>query len=373
MTRAVPLAAALAALAVFFVAAGAPRYAPDGRAPLPWPTGAPRVIDFHTHLDPRALDAALGLFDHEGVGMAVNLAGLPAAAIDLCLAMQRRSAGRVVCFAGVDWRRFVATGDGVAAADDLQRAVARGARGLKIPKALGLAIPDPADPERLLAVDDARLAPVWERAADLGVPVSIHVGDPVAFWRPLDPSNERWDELKLNPDWSYADRDVPSHAALFAAQRRLFLRHPRTSFVGVHVAGFPEDLDAVSRLLDEAPNVFVDVAARIPELGRHPVERQRAFFARHQDRILFGTDLGLAPGNVMLGAPLAWQETEEDVARFYGATWRWLRTDDVGFEHPTPIQGRWRISGVALPPAILDKVLYANAARLLRIVDEPAR
>ncbi len=367
--RLVALATAVLSLAAFAALRSSTAPVPAGDAPLPWPHGAPRVIDFHTHLDPGVLQPILGLFDAQGVGLAVNLIGVPPGpGLDMCLDMQRRS-GRVVCFAGIDWRRFVeGGGDGAVEAADLVRAVRQGARGLKVPKLLGLGLPDPSRPRtRLFAVDDDRLGPVWEAAADLGVPVAIHIGDPVAFWEPLNPQNERWDELQVNPGWSYAGRPVPSHRALFDAQQRLFHAHPRTTFVAVHVAGFPEDLDAVDRLLDAEQNVMIDIAARIPELGRHAPDAVRAFFTKHQDRIVFGTDVGVSREGIMLGAPLAWQETQEDVDRFYDSTRRFLTTNDRAFPHPTPIQGRWRIDGIGLPTDVLEKVMFTNAARLLRI------
>lgn len=323
-----------------------------------------RRIDFHTHLHPATWSAAEKLLDEGGVDLAVNLAGVPSGEVlGVFLELERRANGRVVTFAGIDWRLLAQPDFGARMADDLERAIAQGARGLKIPKALGLAVPSPEG--GLLAIDDARLDPLFERAGALGVPVAIHVADPVAFWQPVDEDNERYQELSLNPGWSYAGKPVPSHAELLAQARRRYARHPTTTFVAVHVAGNPEDLAYVSALLRELPNVYVDIAARVPELGRHPPAEVRAFFLEHQDRILFGTDLGVGPNGVMLGAPLAWRERWEDVERFFSSTTRFLETDDRQFEHPTPIQGEWKIDGIHLPPSVLRKVYVGNGARLL--------
>lgn len=339
--------------------------------PLAFPTGQPRRIDFHTHLHPAALPRALAIFDEHQVGMAVNLSPVPAGPVlDLLLRMGPASGGRVVTFAGPNWNLLAADHPGERMADDLEAAVRQGARGLKISKALGLGVPrslDPADGGALLPIDDPLLAPLFERAADLGVPVAIHVGDPVAFWQPLTKENERYDELSLHPEWSYFEKPVPSHRELFEQAKRLYAAHPRTRFVAVHVAGFPEDLGEVARLLDAHPNVSVDIAARVPEIGRHDPEQVRRFFLRYQDRVLFGTDLGVTRTSLMLGAPLAWPEREEDVGRFFSSTWRFLETAERGFEHPTPIQGNWKISGVALPAGVLEKLYFENAARLLRV------
>ncbi len=323
-------------------------------------------IDFHTHLHPATLDSALKLLDEGDIDLAVNLAAVPSGeTLGVFLAMNERSGGRVLTFAGLDWRLLAEPSFGEKMADDLERAVKQGARGLKIPKALGLMVPSPGG--GLLAIDDARLDPVFERAGELSVPVAIHVADPVAFWLPIDDDNERLEELSHNPGWSYYGKPVPSHAELLAQARRRYARHPKTTFVAVHVAGNPEDLNYVAALLRELPNVYVDIAARVPELGRHPAADVRAFFVEFQDRILFGTDLGVSPQGVMLGAPLAWRERWQDVVRFFSSTKRFLETADVQFEHPTPIQGAWKIDGIDLPDDVLRKVYRDNAVKLLRL------
>lgn len=369
------LAFALVVLAIFGLL-GTPALpgADEGNSPNDEPPQQPapplQRIDFHTHLHPAARRAMLGLMDTQGIEIAVNLSSAPAGpTLDVLLQMGRESKGRILTFAGPDWRQlaFADAGDRMAA--DLARAVAQGARGLKISKALGLAVPAPEG--GLLAIDDPRLSPLFEKAGELQIPVAIHVADPVAFWEPLDHDNERYDELALHPEWSYANRAVPSHAELLAQSRRLYAAHPHTEFVGVHLAGIPEDLDELTAMLDAHPNLSVDLAARIPEIGRQEAARVRAFFLRYADRILFGTDLGLGPNGIMLGAPLAWRETRADVQRFFDATWRFLETRDRQFEHPTPIQGRWRIDGIGLPRRVLEKVYFDNAARLLHLDSAP--
>lgn len=375
------MGALLSAAAFALLASPTPR-APDGRpaasattpaASSPRATAesdtAPRAsrlrrIDIHTHLDPRVWPVAQKLLDEGEIDLVVNLTGAPSGpALDAYLALERASKGRVLTFAGVDWRQLRQESFGERMADDLERAVKQGARGLKIPKALGLAVPAPEG--GLLAIDDPRLDPLFDRAGALGIPVAIHVADPVAFWQPVDEGNERYQELSRNPGWSYHGRPVPSHAELLAQAKRRYARHPKTTFVAVHVAGNPEDLAYVSTLLRELPNLYVDIAARVPELGRHSPEVGRAFFLEHQDRVLFGTDLGVGPEGIMLGAPLAWRETWEDVERFFSSTKRYLETSERQFEHPTPIQGAWKIDGVGLPAEVLRKLYVENAARLL--------
>ena len=69
----------------------------------------------------------------------------------------------------------------------------------------------------------------------------------------------------------------------------MFARHPKTTFVALHVGHNAENLAYVSECLDKFPNMHVEIGARIGELGRQP-RTARRFFDRYQDRILFGTD-----------------------------------------------------------------------------------
>jgi predicted TIM-barrel fold metal-dependent hydrolase len=262
---------------------------------------------------------------------------------------------RVVVAAGLDVAAWVTDPlFGETEAARLRDSVARGARGLKVWKTLGLRARDPEG--QLVAVDDARLDPLWETAADLGLPVVIHIADPIAFFEPLDPANERWEELLEHPDWHAwpvrPDDDpeasgVPSFDALLGAFDRLLGAHPRTTFIGAHVGCAAEDLGLVSRLLDEHPNLSVDIAARLGELGRQPYTA-RAFFLRHGDRIIFGADMGPDPAT-------------------YAVHYRFLETFDESFDYgtdPIPAQGRWQIHGIGLPDDVLRQVYRDNARRL---------
>jgi predicted TIM-barrel fold metal-dependent hydrolase len=149
----------------------------------------------------------------------------------------------------------------------------------------------------------------------------------------------------------------------------LVARHRKTTFIGVHFGNDPEDPRRVAGMLGRYPNFYVDTAARIPEIGRHPAAEMRALFVRFQDRILFGTDLGVGedPEDLMLGSTGGAPPSDSDVRRFFAATWRYFETEDRQFPHPTPIQGRWSIDGIGLPPGVLEKVYWRNASRLLGI------
>lgn len=245
-------------------------------------------------------------------------------------------------------------------ADAIQQAHAEGARGLKILKTLGLYLREQTTTGDLVKVDDSRFDPMWETCASLQIPVAIHVSDPLAFFSPTDRFNERYEELNNHPDWSYAGPGFPSNAEILEARNRVFARHPRTTFVALHVGNFGENLENVSENLDRFPNMQVDIAARLNELGRQP-RAARKFFDKYQDRILFATDATPHGDNYP-------QQFFSDA--LYEIYFRFLETDDEYFDYApaaVPPQGRWRISGVDLPDEILRKVYNQNAARLLKV------
>lgn len=337
------------------------------KEPQPPNKGTLRKIDVHAHFSPEATSRAIALMDHYGLDAVVNLSGgAPGRGLEEQLAAAARQPGRIFTFANLDWRQLMfGPGFGQRMADDLLRAKALGAKGLKIPKGLGLGVRHPDG--SLLAVDDPGLDVVFDTAGQLGLPVAIHVGDPVAFWKPPTPENERYDELSVHPGWSYYGEEVPSWEELFSALERRIARHPGTTFISVHFGNAPEYPERVDQLLGRYSNLYLDTAARIPEIGRFPAEKMRQLFLRHQDRILFGTDLGVGaePGQLMLGSTGARPPSETDADHFFRSTWRYFETRDRGFAHPTPIQGRWTIDGIGLPREVLRKLYGENAARLL--------
>jgi predicted TIM-barrel fold metal-dependent hydrolase len=323
-------------------------------------------VDAHNHLGPtpfggdwstRPAAELAGVLDECGIARIVDLDGGHGDALRTELDRWLGALGeRVAVFAGLDVDSWSADpGFGETEAARLREAVRAGAAGLKVWKTLGLRARDGAG--RLIPVDDVRLDPLWAAAGELGVPVTIHVADPIAFFEPLDPANERWEELVANPDWHFwptRPRDLPDvdgfppFDELVDALEAVVVRHPRTRFIGAHVGCAAEDLARVSTILERCANFHVDIAARLGELGRQPYTA-RDFFLRWQDRILFGTDAAPEPA-------------------MYAVHARFLETMDESFDYGTdepPSQGRWQIHGLGLPDDVLAKVYAGNAERLI--------
>ena len=324
----------------------------------------PSLVDFHAHVMPSALPRLRRVMSEAGIHTIVNLSGgSQGRGLEVSVEMSRQVPG-LVHFYNPDWRSRHLPGFGVREADKLERAVRdHGFRGLKISKALGLYLGDRDG--RRLPVDWSELDPLWERAGELGIPVSIHTSDPAAFWEPLDGSNERFEELILHPSWSFAGPRFPSRQRLLFERNNVIERHPRTIFVCVHMANNPEDLDQVDGWLDAFPNMWVDTSARVPELGRHDPARVRAFFSKHRSRILFGTDLGIGEDGLMLGSSGGESPTMDDVLPFYVAHYRYLEGSERDIPTPTPIQGDWSMDAIGLDDDVLSDIYYRNAERLL--------
>ena len=319
---------------------------------------------------PSGLQRLSELMPDSGIVLMVNLSGgSQGRGLEVSKVMAQRFPA-LVSFYTPDWRLTAQPGFAAGEARKLEEAVREhGFKGLKISKALGLHVTTP-DGARM-PVDWAGLDPLWAKAGELGIPVSIHTGDPKAFWLPLTPDNERWEELSLHPGWSYHGTDAPSREALLAERERLLARHPKTTFIGVHFGCNPEDLDAIERLLDTYPNLVLDTSARLGEIGRHPPDKVRALFIKHKDRILFGTDLGLSASGIMLGSTGADEPTMADIKPFYDAHWRFFEGAERGIPHPTPVQGPWTIDAIHLPDDVLEALYHGNAERLLKLVRKP--
>lgn len=345
-------------------------------------TSVPRakfpVIDIHTHLSeskrydkgvavsaereyPMTPSELLPVMDRKNIRAMVNLTGgFDKGLAEAVTKYDKAVPGRFYTFAEPAYSRFKEPNYPKNQAETIEQSHRDGARGLKILKTLGLYLRENITSGTLVKIDDPRFDPMWDACGQLNMPVAIHVSDPVAFFTPTDRFNERYEELNNHPDWSFHGLDFPSNAELLEARNRVFAKHPKTQFIVLHVGNFSEDLQNVGDNLDRFPNMTVDTAARVGELGRQP-RTSRKFFEKYQDRILFGTD-----------ATPHGEEFPQQVYndKLYEIYYRFLETEDEYFDYAPaeiPPQGRWRIYGIHLPDTILQKVYNGNASRLLNI------
>jgi predicted TIM-barrel fold metal-dependent hydrolase len=336
------------------------------------------VIDVHTHVsglfrrtpDPNdplqgtpeeRLAKIVEWMDEINMQTMVNLTGGTGETLQRNIEkMQNEHKGRYLIFTEPSYDRLHEADYPSWQADELGRAHEAGAKGLKLTKTLGVYLRENGKEGPLVKIDDPRFDPMWEAAGKLGMPISIHTGDPDAFFTPIDRFNERWEELGNHPNWSFYGKDYPPKAELLAARNRVIAKHSGTTFICLHVANHPENLDEVSHWLDQYPNMNVEIGARLGELGRQP-RRARKFFEDYQDRIMYGTD----------ASPHGSSVPQQDLTpAMFQCYFRFLETLDEYFDYapaPTPPQGRWKIYGIGLPDEILKKVYHNNAAKIMNL------
>ena len=320
------------------------------------------LIDAHAHVDGLRFELVQTAMDSNGINALVNLwnGELPPPRFEEWLReFPRARDDRMILCHAPDLSRIAEPGFEEFIKEDVTDAFASGASGIKVWKNLGLLIKDAE--EQLVPVNDARLNPLWKAAADASLPIFVHVADPVAFFQPLDENNERYTELSQHPEWWFGDPQFPSFEEIMDQFESLVAGHPETTFVGVHMGCYAENLEFVGGMLDSYPNYYVDTSARIGEFGRHGAEMVRDFFVRHADRILFGTDIARTAA--------LWLPEKEYYDRsmqgFYDLHWRYFETDERGLPNPFPLQSEWPVDGISLPDDVLVKLYYANALRVI--------
>ncbi len=306
------------------------------------------AVDFHGH--PAAITSAAQLdalereFDAMGLGVMLAANNVSGDALRRQVAVVQAHPtmrNRIRFLTGVDFRN-VGPGWAERAVAQLEADVAAGAVGIgEIGKGLGLNITK-ADGTRL-AIDDPALDPIWQAAARLRIPVFIHTADPAEFWQPIDYHNERWLELALFPGRRYGP-EFPSFEQLAEERDRMIKRNPNTTFVVAHMAWYANDLPRLSRMMDEMPNMLVEVGAVLYDIGRQP-RAMHDFFLKYQDRILFGKD--------------SYQPEE------YPYYWRVFETRDDYFDYYRDYHAFWKLYGIDLPDAVLRKVYADNARRIV--------
>ena len=310
-------------------------------------------VDIHGHQNLSMGDAELASLvtqmDHINLRTMVNLSGGSGAGLVAQVQnAKKKYPGRFVVFANVDWNKVNEPNFAQNAAAQLERDVKDGgAVGLKIFKNLGM---DTfwADGTRV-RTDDIRFAPIWEKCGELGIPVLIHTAEPAAFFLPVDKHNERYLELTQFPGRTRPPDKYPSFDSLIAEQHRMFKRHAKTTFISAHLSWLGQDLGRLGRTLDTIPNMMVEVAAALYEIGRQP-RAGRAFFTRYQDRILMGKDT--------FGG-------EDEYAVYF----RIFESGDEYFPWYRRRHAFWGMYGLELPDDVLRKVYYKNALRIVKGID----
>jgi uncharacterized protein len=305
------------------------------------------VIDVHSH--PYAHSAAeidrwVKTMDSVGVEKTIILSYATGGKFDsIYQAYAGRYPDRFDVWCGFDYSGYDKPGFGPAAVAELQRCFKAGARGVGElgDKGKGLFY----SPVKAwgMHLDDPRMDPLLEKCAELKMPVNIHVAEPIWMYQTMDSTN---DGLMNAWQWRLDNQPgIVDHAGMMRILESTVKRHPKTTFIACHYANCSYDLSILGRMFERYPNLFADISARYAETA--PIPRAMAsFYEKYQDRLLYGTDMGMAGG-------------------MYRITFRILESADEHFYEPAEFSYHWSLYGFDLPDQVLQKVYAENARRII--------
>jgi predicted TIM-barrel fold metal-dependent hydrolase len=304
------------------------------------------VIDMHAHVNARTAEEILAwimTMDEVGIERTIVLTGATGTRLNDIQAMYAKHADRFDLWCGIDYTGFDKPGYGPAAAAEIERCFRLGARGVGEIIDKGSGIARSASVEARMHPDDPRMDPVWQKCAELGMPVSLHVADPVWAYQPMDANN---DGLMNAFTWRLDNRsDIVKFDGMIDILERTLKRHPKTTFVACHLANLDFDLDRLGRLLDTYPNLYADTSARFGETAAAPRATTR-FLTNHTGRVVYGTDQGRE-------------------AIMYRNSFRILETLDEHFYMPRFYNYHWNLSGFGLPDAVLRSIYRDTALKII--------
>ena len=235
----------------------------------------------------------------------------------------------------------------------------KGALGIKIWKNIGMTYKD--ENGKFIMADHPRLEPIFRFLIEQDKTLMAHLGEPRNCWLPLEEMTVNNDRtyFKEHPEYHmYLHPEYPSYEQQVEARDNLLAKFPQIRFVGAHLGSVEWNVDELAKRLDRFPNMAVDMAARIGHLqfqSQKDREKVRDFIIKYQDRLIYGTDLGIS-GNpdaerVKANAKATWLE---DWKYFVSEDWMEVAEVNGGFQ------------GLKLPKEVVDKIYFHNAVKWFR-------
>lgn len=241
---------------------------------------------------------------------------------------------------------------------NLDEAFSQGAVMVKIYKEVGLELKKPDG--TWLMPDDPVFDPIYAHLAKTGRPMLSHFAEPLAAWRPLDPESVHYSYYARHPEWHfYTQPDIPAHETVIAARSRVLEKHPNLIMIGAHLGSLEHDVKVLGDYLDRYPNFYVDIAARSADLSRQPKAAVRAFFTRYQDRVLYGSDIGVDLPESGVYTAAEREKISASAEAHYRRDWAYFSGGGT-----VEVKGK-AVECLALPREVLEKFYFRNAERLI--------
>ena len=304
------------------------------------------VIDMHSHPYAKTvgeIDEWIRTMDEVGIEKTMILTMSTGPEFDRLYGQYSKYPERFEVWCGLDFTGYDKADFGPVAIKELERCRQAGARGVGEIHDKGKGLRSGKSNAPGMHPDDPRMDAIWQRCGELGMPVSLHVADPIWMYQKMDRHN---DGLMNAYEWRLDNQpgivDLSGMVDIF---ERTLAKHRNTTFIACHFANLDYDLARLGEVLDRNPNLYADIAARYAETA--PIPRFAAhFYEKHADRLLYGTDMGL-------DKPM------------YQVTFRILESLDEHFYEVEQFSYHWPLNGFGLGDSILKSVYRDNAANLL--------
>jgi uncharacterized protein len=306
------------------------------------------LIDMHSHpyaTSTLELDNWVQTMDKMGILKTVILTGTTGEQFDSLVAVYGKYPDRFELWCGFDYTGYNKPGFGPAAVKELERCYKNGAKGVGElgDKGEGELYSKPVAGYGM-HLDDPRMKSLLQKCAELHMPINIHVAEPYWMYLPADSTN---DGLMNAATWKVNLKPgMLDHDQLVQSLENTVRDNPNTVFIACHFANCEHDLSKPALLLEKYPNLYLDIAARYAETANIP-RYMAKFYEKYQDRLLYGTDMGLD-------------------RHIYQVTFRVLETADEHFYETQLFGYHWAMNGFDLPDGILKKVYFDNAQKIQR-------
>lgn len=305
------------------------------------------AIDMHTHVygrNDKEIARWVKAMDACGIRKAIVFTGATGVRFDTLMKMYSGYGNRFELWCGFDYSGYDQPGYGPEAVKELERCVKNGAKGVGEVMFKGKGISPTARNKTIMLPDDPRLDPLFEKCADLRIPVNLHVSEDKWMYEKMDSTN---DGLMNAFEWQVRiENGAKTHEEMIDRLENTLKRHPRTTFVAAHLANCCADLSVLAKFFDKYPNLYADISARFGEIAPIP-KFVHDFIEKYQDRIVYGTDMSFSE-------------------KIYRITFRILETSDEHFYETTLFNYHWPLYGLGLSDKTLEKLYRVNAEKILK-------